>query len=117
MLEDKSKPLTDVDSQMSQTVGDLQKLPHVLAVQNPLQSSSGQSSQSSSQQNVGPITSDAKTAYITVRFDVQPSTLGDDYLTGVDTSVQPCARPVSTSSTADRWASWPGPRRTTGSAS
>ncbi|WP_405927506.1 MMPL family transporter [Streptomyces sp. NBC_00035] len=89
VLQDKSKPLTDVDSQMSQTVGDLQKLPHVLAVQNPLQSSSGQSSQSSSQQNVGPITSDAKTAYITVRFDVQPSTLGDDYLTGVDTSVQP----------------------------
>ncbi|WUC16607.1 MMPL family transporter [Streptomyces sp. NBC_00564] len=89
VLQDKSKPLTDVDSQMSQTVGDLQKLPHVLAVQNPLQSSSGQSSQSSSQPNVGPITSDAKTAYITVRFDVQPSTLGDDYLTGVDTSVQP----------------------------
>ncbi|MFD3932719.1 MMPL family transporter [Streptomyces sp. NPDC058614] len=89
VLQDKSKPLTDMDSQMSQTVGDLQKLPHVLAVQNPLQSSSGQSSQSSSQPNVGPITSDAKTAYITVRFDVQPSTLGDDYLTGVDTSVQP----------------------------
>ncbi|MGW3415820.1 MMPL family transporter [Streptomyces sp. NPDC000888] len=88
VLQDKSKPLTDVDSQMSQTVGDLQKLPHVLAVQNPLQSSSGQSTQSG-QPNVGPITSDAKTAYITVRFDVQPSTLGDDYLTGVDTSVQP----------------------------
>ncbi|MFD9332013.1 MMPL family transporter [Streptomyces sp. NPDC060065] len=88
VLQDKSKPLTDVDSQMSQTVGDLQKLPHVLAVQNPLQSSSGQSTQSG-QPNVGPITSDSKTAYITVRFDVQPSTLGDDYLTGVDTSVQP----------------------------
>ncbi|MFF1682720.1 MMPL family transporter [Streptomyces sp. NPDC058256] len=88
VLQDKSKPLTDVASQMSQTVGDLQKLPHVLAVQNPLQSSSGQSTQSG-QPNVGPITSDAKTAYITVRFDVQPSTLGDDYLTGVDASVQP----------------------------
>ncbi|MCX5558813.1 MMPL family transporter [Streptomyces sp. NBC_00038] len=85
VLQDKSKPLTDVDSQMSQTVGDLQKLPHVLSVQNPLQSSSGQSTQSS----VGPLSSDSKTAYITVRFDVQPSTLGDDYLTGVDTSVQP----------------------------
>lgn len=82
VLQDKSKPLTDVDSQMSQTVGDLQKLPHVLSVQNPLQSSSGQS-------DVGPLSSDSKTAYITVRFDVQPSTLGDDYLTGVDTSVQP----------------------------
>ncbi|MFD5631420.1 MMPL family transporter [Streptomyces sp. NPDC127072] len=95
VLQDRSKPLTDLSSQMSQTVGDLQKLPHVLAVQNPLESTSGQSDQSggqsgqSSQQNVGPLSSDAKTAYITVRFDVQPSTLGDDYLHGVDDSVQP----------------------------
>ncbi|MFI6338486.1 MMPL family transporter [Streptomyces sp. NPDC050535] len=91
VLQDKAKPLTDLSSQMSQTVGDLQKLPHVLAVQNPLESTSGQSTQSgqTSQQNVGPLSSDAKTAYITVRFDVQPSTLGDDYLHGVDDSVQP----------------------------
>ncbi|MFJ4834928.1 MMPL family transporter [Streptomyces sp. NPDC088747] len=84
VLQDRSKPLTDLSSQMSQTVGDLQKLPHVLAVQNPLETSSGQS-----QPDVGPLSSDAKTAYITVRFDVQPSTLGDDYLHGVDDSVQP----------------------------
>jgi RND superfamily putative drug exporter len=38
---------------------------------------------------VGPLSDDKKTAYITVRFDVQPSTLGDDYLDGVDTAVQP----------------------------
>jgi RND superfamily putative drug exporter len=75
---------------MGQTVGDLEKLPHVLSAQNPLpppgsQSPSGQSGQ----QNVGPLSSDGKTAYITVRFDVQPSTLGDDYLHGVDSAVQP----------------------------
>ncbi|KOU75955.1 transporter [Streptomyces sp. MMG1533] len=80
VLHDGQKALTSLSSQMSTTVGDLQKLPHVLAVQNPL---SGQASK------VGPITSDGKTAYITVRFDVQPSTLGDDYLDGVDDAVKP----------------------------
>ncbi|MGW7205671.1 MMPL family transporter [Streptomyces sp. NPDC054837] len=80
VVHDGGKALTSLDSQMSTTVGDLQKLPHVLAVQNPLTATSSA---------VGPLSSDAKTAYITVRFDVQPSTLGDDYLHGVDTSVQP----------------------------
>ncbi|MFF4275337.1 MMPL family transporter [Streptomyces sp. NPDC001536] len=80
VVHDGDKALTSLDSQMSTTVGDLQKLPHVLAVQNPLTATAS---------TVGPLSSDAKTAYITVRFDVQPSTLGDDYLHGVDTSVQP----------------------------
>ncbi|MEV7888805.1 MMPL family transporter [Streptomyces sp. NPDC002817] len=80
VVHDGGKALTSLDSQMSTTVGDLQKLPHVLAVQNPLTATASP---------VGPLSSDAKTAYITVRFDVQPSTLGDDYLHGVDTSVQP----------------------------
>ncbi|MEU9916074.1 MMPL family transporter [Streptomyces sp. NPDC051001] len=80
VVHDGDKALTSLDSQMSTTVGDLQKLPHVLAVQNPLTATSSA---------VGPLSSDTKTAYITVRFDVQPSTLGDDYLHGVDTSVQP----------------------------
>jgi RND superfamily putative drug exporter len=80
VVHDGDKALTSLDSQMSTAVGDLQKLPHVLAVQNPLTATSSA---------VGPLSSDAKTAYITVRFDVQPSTLGDDYLHGVDTSVQP----------------------------
>ena len=65
---------------MSTTVGDLQKLPHVLSAQNPL---------SAPASKVGPVSSDGKTAYITVRFDVQPSTLGDSYLNGVDKAVQP----------------------------
>ncbi|MFJ7048155.1 MMPL family transporter [Streptomyces sp. NPDC101112] len=96
VVHDKDKPLTQLGSQMSDTVADLQKLPHVLSAQNPLttassQSSDQQSSQSdqSKQPNVGPLSSDQKTAYITIRFDVQPSTLQDSYLHGVDDAVQP----------------------------
>ncbi|KOG42559.1 MMPL family transporter [Streptomyces resistomycificus] len=80
VLHDKDKALTSLSSQMSTTVADLQKLPHVLAVQNPL-------SQSASK--IGPLSTDGDTGYITIRFDVQPSTLGDDYLHGVDDAVQP----------------------------
>ena len=95
VLRDTQKPLTSLSSQMGQTVSDLQKLPHVLSAQNPLpssgtqQSSSGQSQQSQSSSDVGPLSSDAKTGYITVRFDVQPSTLQESYLHGVDQAVQP----------------------------
>ncbi|MGW0841788.1 MMPL family transporter [Streptomyces sp. NPDC002787] len=92
VLHDKDKALTSLGSQMTQTVDDLQKLPHVLSVQNPLTAPATQPSQSSDQSqqpNVGPLSSDQKTAYITVRFDVQPSTLEDSYLDGVDDSVQP----------------------------
>ncbi|MCX5252203.1 MULTISPECIES: MMPL family transporter [unclassified Streptomyces] len=80
VLHDAQKSVTSLGSQMSTTVGDLQKLPHVLSAQNPL---------STSASKVGPVSSDGKTAYITVRFDVQPSTLGDSYLNGVDKAVQP----------------------------
>lgn len=71
---------------MSTAVGDLEKLPHVLSAQNPLStpSATGQSGP-----DVGPLSSDGKTGYITVRFDVQPSTLGDGYLHGVDDAVRP----------------------------
>ncbi|MFG2512176.1 MMPL family transporter [Streptomyces sp. NPDC048584] len=84
VLHDDQQQLTAFDDQMSTTVTDLEKLPHVLSAQNPL---SGD--QPPSQPNVGPLSSDKKTAYITVRFDVQPSTLGDGYLHGVDGAVQP----------------------------
>ncbi|MEV0208241.1 MMPL family transporter [Streptomyces sp. NPDC050788] len=80
VLHDGQKALTGLGSQMSTTVSDLQKLPHVLSAQNPL---------SAPASKVGPLSSDDKTAYITVRFDVQPSTLGDGYLNGVDQAVQP----------------------------
>jgi RND superfamily putative drug exporter len=87
VLHDDGQPLSSLSSQMSTTVADLEKLPHVLSAQNPLSASGSSSGQS--QQNVGPLSDDGKTAYITVRFDVQPSTLGDDYLNGVDDAVQP----------------------------
>ncbi|MFF7275304.1 MMPL family transporter [Streptomyces griseorubiginosus] len=80
VLHDGDKAISSLSSQMSTTVSDLQKLPHVLSAQNPL---------SVPASKVGPVSSDGKTGYITVRFDVQPSTLGDSYLTGVDNAVQP----------------------------
>ncbi|MFF5575433.1 MMPL family transporter [Streptomyces luteogriseus] len=85
VMRDDQQPLTALGSQMSTTVADLEKLPHVLSAQSPLSAPATPSGQ----QNVGPLSDDKKTAYITVRFDVQPSTLGDDYLNGVDTAVQP----------------------------
>ncbi|MPY56316.1 MMPL family transporter [Streptomyces spongiae] len=89
VVHDAQKQLTSLSSQMSQTVGDLQKLPHVLSVQNPLTASGSQPSGDSQQPNVGPLSTDKKTAYITIRFNEQPSLLGDGYLDGVDSSVQP----------------------------
>lgn len=53
VLHDKDKQLTSLNSQMSETVGDLQKLPHVLSVQNPLPQPGTQPPASSSP-NVGP---------------------------------------------------------------
>ena len=87
VLHDDGQSLSSLSSQMSTTVADLEKLPHVLSAQNPLSGSGSSSGQS--RENVGPLSDDGKTAYITVRFDVQPSTLGDDYLNGVDDAVQP----------------------------
>ncbi|MGW3989968.1 MMPL family transporter [Streptomyces sp. NPDC004830] len=87
VLHDDQEPLTSLGSQMSGTITALEKLPHVLSAQNPLTAQGSPSGQS--QQNVGPLSDDRKTAYITVRFDQQPSTLGDGYLQGVDDAVQP----------------------------
>ncbi|MFE9644114.1 MMPL family transporter [Streptomyces sp. NPDC006365] len=80
VLHDDDKALTSLGSQMSATVADLQKLPHVLSVQNPLDATSSK---------VGPVSSDGRTAYVTIRFDEQPSLLGDGYLDGVDDAVEP----------------------------
>ncbi|WP_369194268.1 MMPL family transporter [Streptomyces djakartensis] len=87
VLHDDQEPLTSLGSQMSGTITALGKLPHVLSAQNPLTEQGSSSGQS--QQNVGPLSDDRRTAYITVRFDQQPSTLGDGYLDGVDNAVQP----------------------------
>ncbi|MCX4671915.1 MMPL family transporter [Streptomyces sp. NBC_01381] len=85
VLHDSAKSLSDLSSQVGSAVGSLQKLPHVLSAQSPLPAQQ----QPAGTPNVGPLSSDGKTGYITVRFDVQPSTLGDDYLDGVDNAVQP----------------------------
>ncbi|MFE0131932.1 MMPL family transporter [Streptomyces sp. NPDC059037] len=85
VLHDSAKSLSDLSSQVGSAVSSLQKLPHVLSAQNPLSAQQ----QPAGTPNVGPLSSDGKTGYITVRFDVQPSTLGDDYLDGVDNAVQP----------------------------
>ncbi|RPK53239.1 MMPL family transporter [Streptomyces sp. ADI93-02] len=84
VVHDADASLSGLSSQMSTAVGSLQKLPDVLSVQNPLTAQS-----SSGGPDVGPLSSDGRTAYITVRFGVQPSTLGSGYLHGVDSAVQP----------------------------
>ncbi|MFE5394102.1 MMPL family transporter [Streptomyces sp. NPDC056568] len=87
VVHDADKALTSLDSQMTTTVGDLQKLPHVLSVQNPL--TAGPATGSASGPNEGPLATDGRTGYIAVRFDIQPAQLGDGYLDGVDDAVQP----------------------------
>ncbi|MFJ6510178.1 MMPL family transporter [Streptomyces sp. NPDC091406] len=88
VLHDADKPLTSVSDQVATAVTDLQKLPDVLSAQNPLPSS-GSTPPPPPDPNTGPLSTDQKTAYITVRFSVQPSTLDPSYLDGVDDAVQP----------------------------
>lgn len=87
VVHDAGKSLTTLGSPMSSTVSSLEKLPHVLSVQNPLTAPPPPSG--SQQPDVGPLSTDGKTAYLTIRFDRQPSQLGDSYLDGVDDSVAP----------------------------
>ncbi|MFE2558545.1 MMPL family transporter [Streptomyces sp. NPDC059352] len=90
VLYDGAKPLTDVGDQVSSAVDSLQKLPHVLNATSPLPPpGTPPPTPPAGTPNVGPLSTDGKTGYITVRFDVQPGTLGDDYLTGVDSAVEP----------------------------
>ncbi|MFK4224135.1 MMPL family transporter [Streptomyces sp. NPDC019890] len=89
VLHDTAKPLTDFGSQMSSAVASLQKLPHVLSAQSPLPPAGTTPPPPPPGPNVGPLSTDGATGYITVRFDVQPSTLGDSYLDGVDSAVKP----------------------------
>ncbi|MET7615923.1 MMPL family transporter [Streptomyces sp. NPDC005408] len=89
VLHDTAKPLTDLSSQMSTVVGNLQKLPNVISVQNPLPPPGSTPPAQPSGQDVGPLSSDGSTAYITISFNKQPSLLEESYLDGVDTAVQP----------------------------
>lgn len=90
VLHDASHPLTDFSSQIDTTVSSLGKLPDVLSAQSPLPPpDSPPAKPPPGTQNVGPLSSDGRTAYITVRFSVQPATLGAGYLDVVDRAVQP----------------------------
>ncbi|KDN86981.1 MMPL family transporter [Kitasatospora cheerisanensis] len=77
------QPLTSFQAQVDQAVTSLQHLPHVLSAQDPLPPP-GQSAPPG-----GALSSDGRTAYITVRFDENPSTLGTGYLSQVDAAVAP----------------------------
>ncbi|MEU1795119.1 MMPL family transporter [Streptomyces californicus] len=88
VLHDPDKPLTSISDQVATAVTDLQKLPAVLSAQSPLPSS-GSTPPPPPDPNTGPLSTDGRTAYITVRFSVQPSTLDPSYLDGVDQAVRP----------------------------
>ncbi|WP_051951793.1 MMPL family transporter [Actinacidiphila yeochonensis] len=77
VLHDAHTPLTDLSDQIGQASDALAKLPHVSSTTNPLASGSGA------------LSSDHHTAYITVRFDTNPNSLGRSYLHGVDQAVAP----------------------------
>ncbi|MFJ3900303.1 MMPL family transporter [Streptomyces sp. NPDC090025] len=105
VLNRPSGPLTQEATAVNSTVAALQKLPDVLSVQNPLPppgtpppatppttpntTTPNTTTPPPTTPNTGPLSTDGKTAYITVRFSVPPSTLGTDYLNGVDSAVQP----------------------------
>ncbi|GAA1404610.1 MMPL family transporter [Kitasatospora putterlickiae] len=78
-----AQQLSGFQPQIAQAVSSLQQLPHVLAAQSPLPPA-GQPATPG-----GPLSTDGLTGYITVRFDTNPTLLGDEYLTGVDASVAP----------------------------
>ncbi|MFF7360072.1 MMPL family transporter [Streptomyces sp. NPDC008125] len=90
VLHDADKPLTDFSGQVSSAVAGLQKLPDVLSAQNPLPPPGTRPTPPpTGTPDTGPLSVDGRTAFITVRFGVQPSTLGSGYLPGVDQAVQP----------------------------
>ncbi|MFE6819233.1 MMPL family transporter [Streptomyces sp. NPDC057677] len=90
VLNRTSGPLTDEASVVNSTVAALEKLPDVIGVQNPLPPpGTTPPALPAGVPNTGPLSTDGKTAYITVRFSVPPSTLGTGYLPGVDSAVQP----------------------------
>ncbi|MEE1816781.1 MMPL family transporter [Streptomyces sp. SP18ES09] len=90
VLNDPAKPLTQDASAVNTAVAALAKLPDVIGAQNPLPPpGTTPPALPAGTPNVGPLSTDGRTAYITVRFSVAPSTLGPDYLNGVDAAVQP----------------------------
>ncbi|MFD8328642.1 MMPL family transporter [Streptomyces lydicus] len=90
VLHDAARPLTAFGSRIDSAVTALGALPDVLSAQSPLPPPGAPPAKPPpGTPNVGPLSDDGRTAYITVRFSVQPSTLSPDYLHGVDAAVQP----------------------------
>ncbi|GAA2141873.1 MMPL family transporter [Kitasatospora kazusensis] len=81
VLHDARGPLTGVQPQVNQAVAALQQLPHVLSASNPLPAAG--------QPPTGALSADGTIGYITVKFNVTPSTLGHAYVAQVDTAVAP----------------------------
>ncbi|MFI0788970.1 MMPL family transporter [Streptomyces lydicus] len=90
VLHDTARPLTALGSRIGGAVTALGALPDVLSAQNPLPPPGAPPAKPPpGTPNVGPLSADGRTAYLTMRFSVQPSTLSPDYLHGVDAAVQP----------------------------
>ncbi|MFI1970279.1 transporter [Streptomyces cinnamoneus] len=86
VLHDAHGPLTDVRGQVDQTVSALRKLPHVVAVENPLPPPSGSPAKP---EPTGALSADGTIGYLTVRFDTTPASLGHSYVHRVDDAVAP----------------------------
>ena len=75
---DKGGSVSSQSSAIDQSRSNLQKLPHVLAVSDPL--------------SQGTVSKDGGTAYATVNFDTNPQSLGDSYISQVDAAVAPARK-------------------------
>jgi RND superfamily putative drug exporter len=75
---DQGGSVSSQSSALEQSRSDLQKLPHVLAVSDPL--------------SQGTVSKDGGTAYTTVNFDTNPQSLGDSYISQVDEAVAPARK-------------------------
>ena len=75
---DKGGSVSSQSSAIDQSRSNLQKLPHVLAVSDPL--------------SQGTVSKDGGTAYATVNFDTNPQSLGDSYISQVDEAVAPARK-------------------------
>ncbi|MFE3110881.1 MMPL family transporter [Kitasatospora indigofera] len=80
-------PLTAFQSQIGQTVTALEQLPDVLSAVDPIPATPP--APGAQPPPNAPLSADGTTAYITVRFAVSPSSLGQEYLDGVDAAVAP----------------------------
>ncbi|MFR9675187.1 MMPL family transporter [Streptomyces sp. TR02-1] len=88
VLHDTDAPLSSHRTQVDTAVGKLGDLPHVLSAQNPLTAPPPQPD-GTPKRPLETVSSDGRTAYVTVTFDENPASLGSSYLDGVDDAVRP----------------------------